>query len=262
MRSGRTSPMTPSMAVAVAALAVALGGTAMAAAGGTFANDDDGLVQACVAQQDIVNSITDPVVGAVGALTANQVGSITSAVTPKGTVLVVAPGQDCPAHTAPQRLSSAPQAQFVSAHSTKRVNLGPSKIEFMQIMLPAGESLVTATVDIVQKQALATDNTIKCVLVDNDNKTISNTESSLTIPAGADNVRDTLPLNTVVTLTKPGHVGTACKGSADATKTAGEKLRGHTPRFFPGLPDMGGTMSGGGSGGDDTGSANPFPFPE
>ena len=82
MRFGRWTPISPSMVVALIALAVALGGSALAAGGG-FAGSD-GTIQGCVTQPGLINSIT----GTAGA------------------VLVVAPGKTCPAGTTPQSFAA------------------------------------------------------------------------------------------------------------------------------------------------------------
>lgn len=200
------------MAVALTALAVALGGTAFAASGG-FASSDTGLVQACVAKSDIVNSVTDPVLGAVGSAAAGLLGTVTTSVTPKGTLVVVAPGEKCPANTEPQSLSSTPAPEHSQASSTKPVSVGSTKKELTSLTLPAGATLLQATADIVQGNSDG-DSTIKCVFVDAAGKTIADTTSAVTLPAGSSGMRTTLPLSAVVTLAEPGKVGLACKETA------------------------------------------------
>ncbi len=208
----------------MAALAVALGGTAFAAAGGTFAGSD-GLVQACVAQADIVNSITDPVVGAVNSATGGALNSATTAITPKGTLIVVAPGTDCPPNTVPQSLSSTPATpapKHDAAHSAAQP-VGAGKTDLTSLMLPTGTQVVNGRVTVTQRGTAAGDQTIKCVFVDADGSTIPNTTSTATIPAGSAGLHLTIPLTALVTLAAPGKVGLACKqsgGAAAGTKSA------------------------------------------
>lgn len=224
-RLARRSPITPSMAVALTALAVALGGTAFAAGGG-FASSEDGLVQACVAKSDIVNSVTDPVLGAVGSAAASLLGTVTTSVTPKGTVLVVAPGAKCPANTEPQSLSSAPEPEHGSASSSKSVRVGAAKTQVASLLMPAGTHLLTATVDIVQNADTGADSVIKCVFVDAAGKTIADTTSTATIPARSEGARTTMPLTALLTLTEPTEVGLACKDTAAAAQGSGSARGG------------------------------------
>ncbi len=247
MRSDRRSPVTPSMAVALTALVVALGGTAFAAGGG-FASSDDGLVQACVAKADIVNSVTDPVLGTVGSAAAALLGTVTTSVTPKGTVMVVAPGAKCPANTEPQNLSSARAIKPAEAHSAKAMPVGATKRELTSLAMPAGTNLITATVDVIQGAEASVDKTIKCVFVDAAGKTIANTTSAATIPAGASGTRLTIPVSSLVTLAEPGEVGLACKStlaggqSGNATRAASRRGQG-ARAALPRPEDMAGAMN-------------------
>jgi hypothetical protein len=115
------------MVVALLALVFAIGGSAIAAVGGDFSRSGDGLVQACVAQRDIVTSVTDPVVNSVTALTGGALNSITSTVTPKGTLMVVAPDETCPPNTAPQSLSATAPRVSQTARSEAAVPIGTTK---------------------------------------------------------------------------------------------------------------------------------------
>lgn len=217
MRLRRRNPITPSMGVAMAALAVALGGTAFAAAGGSFAGSD-GLVQACVAQADIVNTIVDPVAGVLNSATSGALTSVTSAVTPKGTLIVVAPGTDCPPNTTPQSLSSTPATPAPThdiAHSAAQA-VGAAKTELTSLMVPAGTEIVNGKVTVTQRGTAAGNQTIKCVFVDADGNTIPNTTSTATIPAGSTGLHITIPLSALVTLAAPGKIGLDCKASGAA----------------------------------------------
>ncbi|HEU0317096.1 MAG TPA: hypothetical protein VFR49_07185, partial [Solirubrobacteraceae bacterium] len=72
---------TPSMAVALTALVIAIGGVATAATGGLVS--DNGQITVCVANDDIVKQLSQVISG------------ITTAVSPKGAMRVVDPGQAC-----------------------------------------------------------------------------------------------------------------------------------------------------------------------
>jgi hypothetical protein len=237
MRLRRRSPITPSMGVAITALAVALGGTAFAAAGSRdFASSDTGLVQACVAQKDIVNSIVDPVAGVVNSATAGALTSVTTAVTPVGTLIVVPPGTACPANTAPQSLSSTPAPAHDVAQS-RAVPVGASKEELTSLMVPAGTQIVNGKVTVTQLGTAVGDQTIKCTFVDADGNTIPNTTSTETIPAGSAGLHLTIPLSALVTLAAPGRIGLDCKESGAA---AGGARNAHTAQ--PLASDFNGQM--------------------
>jgi hypothetical protein len=113
-------------------------------------------------------------------------------VTPKGTLIAVAPGRKCPANMAPQSLSSTPAREPVVGRSNL-MKVGASKTELTSVTFPAGPNLVSATVDIVQKLDSGFDQTIKCVFTDAAGKTIANSESATTIPAGSAGMRTTVP---------------------------------------------------------------------
>jgi hypothetical protein len=222
----------------MAALAVALGGTAFAAAGSRdFASSGTGLVQACVAQKDIVNSIVDPVAGVVNSATAGALTSVTTAVTPVGTLIVVAPGTACPANTAPQSLSSTPAPTHDAAESAAQP-VGASKEELTSLMVPAGAEIVNGKVTVTQRGTAAADQTIKCVFVDADGNTIPDTTSTATIPAGSTGLHVTIPLSALVTLAAPGKVGLDCKESGAA---AGGTKSAHAAQ--PSFSDFAGQMS-------------------
>src|SRR5436305_1669378 len=96
----RRSPISPAMVVALTALVVALGGSAIAAESGL--ENSDGVIQGCVATKTLVHRITDGVDAAtngavsvvtggvntvadgVDAATSGTVSGVTQAVTPKG----------------------------------------------------------------------------------------------------------------------------------------------------------------------------------
>lgn len=69
---------------------------------------------------------------------------------------------------------------------------------------------MTGLVDIAQKVAANVDQTVKCVFVDAAGKTIPNTQSATTIPAGS-KLRVTMPMSALVTLAEPTKVALACK---------------------------------------------------
>lgn len=228
MRSGK-SPITPSMAVAMTALAAALGGTAFAAAGRDASSSDTGLVQACVAQKNIVNSITDPVAGAVNSATAGALTSVTSAVTPAGTLIVVAPGTSCPASTTPQSLSStAPTPLSVyTAHSKNAQPLNTAKSFVAGATLPAGSYLATGQANIIERGVGTVTQTVKCVLVNPNGRAIPGTTISATIPPGDSGARLTLPISVVLHNVPAGMVALDCK---DALPTGATTAGAKTPK--------------------------------
>ncbi|MEA2267180.1 MAG: hypothetical protein QOE27_2763 [Solirubrobacteraceae bacterium] len=207
MRKGSRGPISPSMAVALTALVVALGGTAFAAGGG-FAGGD-GAIQGCVAQDNIVNSITDPALGA-----------LTHVITPKGALIVVAPGETCPQGTEPQKFAanqdapaSAALPAVMASHSTSAKSLGTGKSEVAGAMLPAGSYLVNATAVINDRGSSSVEQTIKCALVDAEGRTIPGTTVTATIPANSPNTRLTLPISAAVPDLPPGKLSIDCKNS-------------------------------------------------
>jgi hypothetical protein len=203
MPAQRRRPVSPSMAVALAALAVALGGSAFAAGGGF--STSDGLVQGCVATRNIVNALTDPLVNATAPLAGSQ------AIAPKGSLIVVAPGETCPAGTRPQRLSAVAAPSFSSVHGAAK-QIGRTKETLTEAMLPGGTYMINATAQITQTQASPVAQLVKCALAGPDGKTIANTTSQATMPAGASG-RITMPINALLRHMAPGTISTVCKAS-------------------------------------------------
>ena len=97
----------------------------------------------------VVNSVTDPVLGAVASAAPAVVGTVRTSVTPKRIVLVVAPGANWPANTRPQSLSSNPAPEHGHANSTKQISVGASKAIFAGRTVPAGITLFHATTDVI-----------------------------------------------------------------------------------------------------------------
>jgi hypothetical protein len=203
------------MAVALLGLAVALGGSALAA------TDDfttsDGVVQACITQTNIVRSASDFVDESTGQAIVPQAQGVIGLVdgmkvlTPKGTVLAVMPGEKCPTGSTPQSLS-APTP--VAAATSKPVRLGDETSPLAGVTLPAGDSLVRSTVKIKARGESGVIHTIKCALVGPDGKTIPGTTSQVTIPADSPDERLTIPIEAVVSDMPAGMVSPACKDSA------------------------------------------------
>ena len=198
MRFGSRSPISPAMVVALIALAVALGGSAFAAGGG-FAGPD-GKIQGCVTQPGLINSIT----GTAGA------------------VVIVAPGEACPAGTTPQTFAG-PTTVF-STHSAKKVRLGTSKKVDARLKLPGGNELITGTATITEgAEQVAVDQIITCVLLNPNGKTIPNTTTYATLPANTSGEDLTIPISAALTNMPPGYISVACKDSAPATSFHGAR---------------------------------------
>jgi hypothetical protein len=207
--------------VALLALVFAIGGSAIATVGGDFSRSGDGLVQACVAQRDIVNAVTDPVVNSVTALTGGALNSITSTVTPKGTLIVVAPGETCPPNTAPQSLSSTAPRVSQTARSEAAVPIGTTKREAVSMTLPAGTYDVTATVQVNGgAEASPVAREVKCAYIDDAGNTIPGTTSSATLPADTPNARAALPMQASVSNPNGGEIAVACKSPQPAVTGA------------------------------------------
>ena len=216
MPAKRRGPVSPSMAVALAALAVALGGSALAAGGGF--SSGDGLVQGCVATRNIVNALTDPLVNATAPITGSQ------AITPKGALIVVAPGETCPAGTRPQRLSSVAAPSYSSVHGAAK-KVGHTKVTLTEAMLPGGTYMVNARAQIIQRHASRVAQLVKCALAGPDGKTIADTTSQATVPAGA-GARITMPISALLSNMPAGKVSTVCKTApvnAPRAATAGRR---------------------------------------
>jgi hypothetical protein len=208
------------MGVALAALAVAMGGTGFAAADAF--EDTAGVVQGCVTQSNIVRDVT----GAVDAVTggalapvtagANALVDATKVVTPKGTVLAVAAGKKCPAGSTPQSLAApAP----IVADRARAVPLGASRTALTATDLPAGRYLITSTVKGVARGDSSVLHTYKCALTGPGGKTIPGTTSQATIGPRARGERVTIPIIAVVTV-PAGKVSTVCNDSTPAEKSA------------------------------------------
>jgi hypothetical protein len=165
-----------------------------------------------VAKDNIVNSITDPILN-----------SLTHVITPKGSLIVVAPGTDCPSGTAPQTFAAnqAPQdaptlPQSFASRSSAAKALEPAKGEVAGATLPAGSYLVNATAVISDHGAVSFTQTVKCVLVGADGQAIPGTTVTATIPPDTATSRLTLPISAAVTDLPPGNLALDCKSSVPA----------------------------------------------
>jgi hypothetical protein len=188
------------MVVALIALAVALGGSAFAAGGG-FAGSD-GTIQGCVTQPGFINSIT----GTAGA------------------VLIVAPGESCPAGTTPQSFSAS-RPHHLSTHSIAPMRLGTSKKVAARLTLPGGNYLITGTATVTEGAAkVAVDQIITCVLLNPNGQTIPNTTTYTTLPANTSGEDLTIPISAYLTNMPSGNISAACKDSAPATSANGARI--------------------------------------
>jgi hypothetical protein len=206
------------MAVALAALVVALGGSAFAAGGG-FAGPD-GTIQGCVTEPGFINSIT----GTAGA------------------VIIVAPGETCPPNTVPQTFAGPPTT--VATHSTKKVPLGTSNKVDAQLTLSGGNYFISGTTTITEHAKVTVEQIITCVLLDPNGKTIPNTTAYVTLPANTSGEELTIPISADLTNMPPGNISEACKESAPSTSAHGA---GVCPPGSPGecyVADMASRMSG------------------
>jgi hypothetical protein len=187
--------VSPSMAVALTALVVAAGGSAFAATGGF--EDAAGTVQGCVAQATIVSDLTGGVDQVTGGVLTPVTGTVntavgglspvTSVVTPKGAVIVVAPGSSCPAGFTAQRLAAADEPAVPVVHAARNSRGGPLgkvKSDVVGTTVPAGSYLVNATVDVLTDPAkAAAKQVVECALADAAG-VIAGTTSEETIPPG------------------------------------------------------------------------------
>lgn len=228
------------MAVALTALAVALGGSAFAASGAF--EDAGGVVQGCVTKSNIVRDVTGLINDASGraitSITAGVNGLVdsTKVLTPKGTVLAVAAGEKCPAGSTPQSLA-APMPVMVA--SRKPAALEATKSKLASLAVGAGSYLVDATAKITVKGESDVIHTFKCALVGPDGKTIPGTTSQATVPANSPNERLTIPINAVVSNVSAGEISGVCKDSAPAEKSSRGARAAQLPKDSHPIGDMG-----------------------
>jgi hypothetical protein len=127
---------------------------------------------------------------------------VTQVLTPKGSLIVVEPGADCPVGYASQSLAanqvSQQLPQVFASRSAKAMPLRQAKGDIAGAMLPAGSYLVNATAVISDRGSLSVTQTVKCVLVGPDGQAIPGTTATATIPAHSPGTRLTLPITAVV----------------------------------------------------------------
>ena len=203
MRLGRC-PVSPAMVVAVTALAVALGGSAIAAGGG-FAGSE-GTIQGCVTGPNFVRSLTGTV----------------------GSVIVVAPGQSCPSGTTLQTFSAAPPT-VLATHSAAPIPLGTADKIDAGLSLPGGNYVVNTTTQIDDPASNAANQTFTCRLVDPSGRTIPNTASSATIPAGTPGDHLTIPITVYLTNMPAGSISVACKDPVAAASAKRARIAKPSP---------------------------------
>lgn len=219
MHSGRRSPITPSMAVALTGLGVALGGTAFATSGAF--ESAEGTVQACVTQTNIVRAATDILDEATGKAVAPATQGVsglvdgTKVLTPKGTLIAVSRGEKCPAGSTPQSLAAPSPSMFVNG---KPKALGDGKTTLASLELPSGSYTVNAVAKVSMIGESGVIHTIKCALVGADGKTIAGTTSQATIQTNSPDERVTIPILAQLTDVSAGTLTGICKDSAPAEK--------------------------------------------
>jgi len=178
------------MVVALIALLVALGGSAVAASGGF--ESSDGTIQGCISRGSLL--------------------------TPKGTVLVVAPGAGCPNGTTPQSFASGSElSEVFAASDTVNKTLGQAEREMTEVALPAGDYLVNGKADFSDSAAASVGWTVTCVLVGPAGKAIAGSASSATVPADASGYELALPITAVVSNLPAGNLALDCKDSPPPT---------------------------------------------
>ena len=214
---GRLTP-TPSMAVALTALVIAIGGVATAATGGLVS--DTGQVTVCVANDDIVKQLSQVISG------------ITTAVSPKGAMRVVDPGQACAdgetqltldhhvdaAAAEPTADAGLPKAYAAQSAAVKHMD---RKLDTLAGQtLPAGNYLVEGAAT-VRGTNVATGETVSCWFVDATGQVIASSLGMATLlPDQGSTEEVTLPLSALLTDLPAGKLSIACKDSAAASAAA------------------------------------------
>jgi hypothetical protein len=254
------------MVVSLTALVVALGGTAIAATGGF--EDSAGTVQGCVAEANIVSTLTggvdaitdgqlSPVLGVVNSAvssvdsaTQGAVSAAPNVIMPKGAVFVIAPGATCPDGTAPQSFAAAAAPQLpevFSAHQGDGQTLGVGNTEVAGTTLPPGSYVVDATAD-VKDTGGAVGQTVECGLVGPSGRAISGTSASDSIAAHSPATDLSLPIAAVVTEAAGGVLKLDCSDRGPATtRSAFLRAASITPQrcTTSGGEPNGGTCQGG-----------------
>lgn len=231
------------MIVALTALVVALGGSALAAEGG-FQNSA-GTIQGCVATENLVNGVTDT----LNQATAGALAGATNVVTPKGALIVVAPGSSCPPGTTPQQIAASVAAalpQVVASAGAPAVALGKTNSVVAALALPApGNYLVNAFASINASGDFPVDEILACVLV-NGGKVVPSTEIDVSIPpTNTTNSRLTVPISVLARNMIAGKLAVDCKVVlADYSPTAKaakpKQTRGYGFTGFPPSVAIGG----------------------
>jgi hypothetical protein len=220
------------MVVTLAAMAIALPGSAIAAAVRSAARDDT--VQECVAQQNTVHRLTNGVDQATGGLTSpisqgvdgavdgvdgatnGAVSDITDSIAPEGSVLIIAAGEQCPDGYAPQTVSGAGEVD--SASSQTPVTLAKTKEEIADTAITtAGAYMVTATANITEAKASGVAQTVKCALVGADGQTIPGSAANGTIPIDTPDAHESISISDFLPLLPAGPLALDCKDSALAS---------------------------------------------
>jgi hypothetical protein len=229
MRAVVRRRVSPSMVVTLAAMAIALPGSAIAAAVRSAARDDT--VQECVAQQNTVHRMTNGVDQATGGLTSpisqgvdgavdgvdgatnGAVSDITDSIAPEGSVLIIAAGEQCPDGYAPQTVSGAGEVD--SASSQTPVTLAKTKEEIADTAITtAGAYMVTATANITEAKASGVAQTVKCALVGADGQTIPGSAANGTIPIDIPDAHESISISDFLPLLPAGPLALDCKDPA------------------------------------------------
>jgi hypothetical protein len=192
---------SPSMVVAVLALAVACGGVAAAAIAGP-----DGAIKACVAND-----------GQTGIGTTLQPYAV-----PKGSLRVIDGDASCGNRETPLKIAAAPDSvggdppRAFAARTKKARRLHSRLTAVTGTVVAAGQHLVMGAVRISHAGGLDGDQRVKCAVLIND-KVVPGSTVSHTFEKGADAGDVTIPINTIIQRAQAGPVGIACQETAAAS---------------------------------------------
>lgn len=181
---------SPSMAVAMGALVVALGGVAVAAIPGP-----DGVIHACISD---------------GTQLLQQ---------PPGTLRVIDSGASCAAGETPLNFNQTGPAaaaagdampSVYSERTTKSKTVGAKKTTLFSVTLPAGSYEVRGTVHFTQPQPLKVDQLAECSVVDPAKKVVTDSTAIETLKAGGGDDAANVAIDTVVANMPQGTLTIVC----------------------------------------------------
>jgi small secreted domain DUF320 len=195
---------SPSMAVSLAALVVAVGGVAVAAIPGP-----DGVIHACIADGNLITQV------------GTALAPTTELVSPKGALRVIDSGESCGAGETPlnfdqtgppgpQATASGPQTIY-SERAAKGLTVGAKSATVFSALLPAGSYDVVGNVHVAQPHALKTDQRAECWVIGPSKRVITDSTVSQTLTAGGGEDATNLAIDTVVADMPAGRVSVTCE---------------------------------------------------